>query len=174
VKVVKIAKDYEEIEPKFPVLVTCQYCESRIELDEKDVSIGEFGVFWYRCPVCKRRDMVDELPGITLSKNTIEFPTHFHHFVDGVDIQPEDIKKWIGEAIDFFRENPDSFTYITGSGNTGVMVQNYSGDEDYYVVVTKDFYDINIPYEDEDYAAQDKNSWEWKNKGVNLKRNDKD
>lgn len=169
-KVIEVSKRYTTNKTEFPIKETCEHCGSIIELDEMDLSLGKYGAMWYRCPVCKRKCIADNVEGIELTKDNIIFPDYFNHSIDGVDLDGKDIKEYIKEGIEYFRKNPDAFTFVTGSGNTGVMVQNYSGDEEYLVVVTKDYYDMNIPYEDEDYAAQDENGWKWNNDGVNLKR----
>ena len=168
-RIIERGKEYIN-KSKYPVKETCEYCGSVIELDEDDLNIGQYGAAYYICPVCGERCMADNVDGITLTADNIDFPKHFNHSVDGVKLTKEDVKKYIKDGIKFFRENPDSFTYVTGSGNTGVMVLNYSGDEEYLVVVTKDYYDMNIPYEKEDYAVQDAHDWAWENKGINLKR----
>lgn len=166
--IVEVGEKYREPENEFPLEVTCEYCRSKLELEEKDLTDGPYGAMWYRCPVCKRKCMCDEAVGIQLTGDNIVFPKHFNRSWDGVDIDPDGVKEYIKQGIDFFRENPNAFTYVTGSGNTGVMVQNYSGDEEYLVVVTKDYYSMIIPYESVDYDVQEKNGWQWENNGVNL------
>lgn len=169
-EIIEVSEEFKKDKVKFPIEVACEYCRSKLLLEKEDLECAEFGAMWYRCPVCKRRNMIDEVEGITLTADNINFPNNFWHYNDGVDLSSDDIKKYIKDGIIYFRNNPEVFTYCTGSGNTHVMVQNYSGDKDYYVVVTKDYYDMEIPYEDIDYAIQDENSWNWKNIGVNMKR----
>ena len=169
-EIVEKNERYELKEPVFPIEVVCEHCDSILKVEEVDLTCGALGLMYFRCPVCKRKSCIYELDEIELTKDNIIFPQHFWHHTNGVDISPGDIKKWINDAIDFFRENPDAFVYVTGSGNTSVLVQNYSGDEEYVVSVTKDCYETHIPYEKEDYVAQDENGWKWKNDGVNLKR----
>lgn len=172
-EIIEVSKEFATNETKFPLEVTCEYCGSKLLLDREDLSCGAFGAMWYTCPVCKRRCMADEVDGITLTANNIQFPDNFWYYKDGVDISPEEINKYIKDGIKFFRENPEAFTYVTGTGNSHIMVQNYSGDEDYYVVVSKDFYDAEIPYEDIDREIQKRNGAEWQNSGVNLKKKKK-
>ena len=162
--------DKYQYDVTFPIKVECDYCGSTLMVEKEDLTDGEFGAMWYRCPVCKRRCMADEVDGIKLTRDNIIFPKHFSHYIDGVDISPDDIKRYIKEGIDFFRENPSSFFYLTGSGNTVVILQNYSGDEEYAVTVSKDYYTMSIPYEDEDYAVQDQSGWQWTNKGVDVRK----
>lgn len=169
-KVIEVGKEYEEKETQYPIDVTCEYCGSRMLLEKSDVYIGPFGAVWYRCPICKRQCMADEATGITLTVDNIEFPKHFWHFGNGKDLSPEDIKQYIKDGVEYFRNNPDNFAFIAGTGNTYIIVENYSGDKEYHIVVAKDYYDMEIPYEDIDYNIQDQNNWEWKNVGVNIQR----
>lgn len=152
---------------KFPLRVCCEHCKSELEIDESDVWVGPFGAMWYTCGVCGEKCMADEIPGITLTPDNIEFPTHFYHFGEkAVELTPDEIKKYIKIAINYFRNNPENFCYYTGSGDTMVVVLNYSGDKEYHVSVAKGYYDIEIPYTDEDLRIQNQNNYEWKNKGI--------
>ena len=115
--------------------------------------------------------MADDVDGIILTEDNIEFPKHFYCFKDGVDVTSEEIKEYIKDAIKFFRNNPSCFCYSTGSGNTSVIVLNFSGDEEYAVNVAKGYYEAHIPYGDKDYLVHNANDWKWENIGVKKVRN---
>ena len=154
--------------PDFPIIITCAYCESELEVDRDDLQYGYLGCAHVVCPVCGEEiysglEQYDE----EFNYDTFEFPKHFYHFdcKDGaVDISPEEIKKYIQDGIKHFRKNPEAFCYHTGSGDTSVFVLNYSGDEEYAAVVAKGYYETEIPYAEEDYKAQENSDWEWENK----------
>lgn len=61
------------------------------------------------------------------------------------------INKWIQQGIEFLRENKDEYYYFTGSGNTLVHIYRFDGDEEYYVVVSKDYESSEVKFEEEDY-----------------------
>ena len=140
----------------------CPHCSAKI-FPPRDV-----------CPVCGKNSYVDDIDTPPITADTIKFPEHFHYFGDGVDINNEEIQEWIKKAIKWFRENPENFSYSTGTGNTRIHVENFSGDEAYCVVVSKDFYETEIPYEKADYCAQDNYDWNWKNKGIKIIYKDKE
>lgn len=154
----------------YPIQVICNNCGSKLEVEDGDAYVGHLGAMYYKCPVCSEENMVDELEGITLTKDNIEFPIHFYYFGNGVDLSSEEIRKYINDAINFFRNNPDNFCYTTGSGNTGILVQNFSGDHEYHVVVTKDFYETEIPYGTKDYDALESVNGRWRNVGIEAWR----
>ena len=51
--------------------------------------------------------------------------------------------------------NKDEFVYFTGTGTTMVYVFRFTGDEEYEVVVTKDYYNTYIPFKSEDYGGNE-------------------
>lgn len=151
-------------EPKyslFPKKLICEKCESELRYDESDIHIGVYGASHVLCPLCKHDNMIDdEEYNITLTKDNIEFPTHFHHCsveTGAVDnCNAEFVRECVKKAIKYFRENKDEFVYFTGTGTTMVYVFRFTGDEEYEVVVTKDYYSTYIPFKSEDYGGEDR------------------
>lgn len=149
----------EESKPlaPYPRKLICEKCESELEYDKSDLKIGTYGCVFLNCPLCNHTNMLDDNEeSITLTKDNVEFPTHFHHTsvktgaVDCCD--NEHIKEYIQKAIKYFRENKEEYDYgghITG--NLYINVHRWSGDECYEVSVSNDFYDTYIPFESEDY-----------------------
>lgn len=101
--------------------------------------------------------MVDELDGITLTKDNIEYPTHFVHTAKGLrhvkEVFPEEIQKEIKRGIEHLRKNNEDGcgSWYTSYGNLFIVIYRYPGDEEYFVVVTQDFYETYIPFEEVDY-----------------------
>lgn len=138
----------------FPMEVKCKYCKSVIELDKKDVDVFRDEVR-YECPVCKRENTFPQFDGITdtpITADTIRFPNDFYHFGNGVNVTEKEIENEIRKLIERFRNNIDESPYYYAAfGNTFIQVFNYPDDKEYYVVVSKNYYDIHIPYEQKDY-----------------------
>lgn len=140
----------------YPRKLICDNCESELEYEESDMEVGVYGAMHVKCPLCGYNNMLDgNKNDVTLTKDNIEFPIHFDHISkeDGaIDVcNNEFIKEYINRAIDYFRMNKNEYIYYVGTGNTMVQVHRYEGDEDYYIVVTNDYYHTYIPFEPEDY-----------------------
>lgn len=98
--------------------------------------------------------MVEEFEGITLTKDNLKYPQYFMHeskYHDCKEVNNEFILNEIKRAIEYLRLNKDDYTIELGSGDCYIFVHKYSGDEEYRVVVTRDWYETNIPFEEEDY-----------------------
>lgn len=152
--------DKEEQSNDYPREFTCEDCGSKLEYNKSDITIGVYGAGHIRCPLCKCNNMLyDDDEGITLTKDNIEYPTHFHHTsiengaIDTCD--NENVRKAINDAIEFFRNNKKEYSWYTMSGNLCVFVQRFDGDEEYVVWVTDDYHSTYIPFEQEDYADYD-------------------
>lgn len=141
----------------YPRKFVCENCKSELEYDKDDLRIGAYGAVFLDCPLCGYDNMFDDHEdSITLTKDNIEFPTHYHHVctdngaVDCCD--NEHIKKYLNEAIAYFRKNKDDYSWGTHvTGNLFMNVRRWSGDECYEVSISNDFYSMEIPFEPEDY-----------------------
>lgn len=151
-------KENEVVNAKpYPREVTCEYCGSTLEYDKSDVVIGEFGCAYIHCPLCDNDTYTyQDDEDVTLTVDNIEFPVHFHHVskeTGAVDCcNNEEVRKYIRKAIEYFRNNKEEFDWgcwITG--NLYIQVHRYSGDEEYEVTVSNNFYSTDIPFEAEDY-----------------------
>lgn len=144
-------------EEKIPEVlkIHCNECGSELEITENDTHIGWLGARFITCPCCGEESMVDELNGITLTKDNLKFPVHFNRTTKGlrhvVETKSDEIIKEIKRAITYFRENKDDWNWYTSYGDLFVNIYRYDGDEEYFVLVTKDFYETHIPFEKEDY-----------------------
>lgn len=144
-----------EIKP-YPRIWICEDCGSELEYEKSDLRMGVLGCMYLDCPCCGRDNMIEDNEStIILTVDNVEFPTHFFHTSkeDGaVDIcNNEEVKNYIRRAIEYFRKNKEEFAWESGSGNLRVIVFRYDGDENYEIIVTKDYYETYIPFESEDY-----------------------
>ena len=133
----------------------CEHCDSELEFTKDDTHIGWLGAAYITCPCCGNESMVDELDGITLTKDNIEFPVHFQRCNKGMkhvkEVSNEEIVNEVRNGIEYFRKNKDEYYWYTSRGDLFMILFRYAGDEEYFVVVTKDFYETYIPFESEDY-----------------------
>lgn len=145
----------------YPRKLICGKCDSELQYDVEDLVEGVYGAMHVVCPLCGHSNMLDgDEHDVTVTKDNIKFPTHFHHTsveTGAVDnCNAEHVKKCVKEAIKYFRENKNEFAYTMSSGTTTVHVFRYTGDEEYVVVVSKDYYETYIPFEPEDYGGEDR------------------
>lgn len=150
-----VGKDVKVIKP-YPRELVCEQCGSSLEYEESDIRMGALGCVYLDCPLCHYENMLEENENtITLTVNNVEFPTHFFHTsTEGGAVDccnNEEIKKCIQKAVNYFRENKEAFNWSTQTGNLYICVRRYSDDEDYEVIVTKDYYSTYIPFEPKDY-----------------------
>ena len=135
--------------------IHCSECGSELEITKDDTHIGWLGAAFINCPCCGQESMVDEMDGITLTIDNIEFPVHFHRtdleLGNAKEVSASEIKKEIQRGVEHFRNNKDAFCWYTSYGDLFLVMFRYPGDEEYWVVVTKDFYETCIPFEKEDY-----------------------
>lgn len=137
---------------KFPLVVKCGHCGSKLEVERSDLYEGELKLLFYDCPVCGEKNDCFEAEDLTedLTVDNMEFPLNFHCSNGGVDISNDEIKEYIRKGVKFFRENPNEYEWYTETGNTAIFVQNFPGDENYYVIVAKDYYSAWLNYQDID------------------------
>lgn len=141
----------------YPRKLVCDVCSSELEYEEEDLRMGEYGCMHLDCPLCGEDNMLDpHEKNITLTKDNIQFPLHFHHVCEengAVDCcNQEYFKEYLNKAIAYFRQHKDEYSWgghITG--NLYLCVRRYEGDETYDVTVSRDFYTMDIPFEREDY-----------------------
>lgn len=153
-----IEKIEKFIEP-YPRKCTCDSCKSELEYKKSDTRIGALGCVYIDCPLCGYENMlIENEQEIELTADNVKFPTHFFHIskeTGAVDTcNNEEVKKCIRKGIDYFRNNKndeDSYTWYTTYGNLFVQIYKYSGDENYWVLVSNNYYDTYIPFEPEDY-----------------------
>lgn len=145
----------EENNITYPLKINCSECDSELEITEEDTHIGWMGARFINCPCCGNEAMIDELDGITLTTENLEFPVHFIRTTKGlrhvIEVSSDDIIKEIKKGITYFREHKDEYYWYTSRGDLFLIIFRYSGDEEYFVMVTKDFYETYIPFEKEDY-----------------------
>lgn len=141
----------------YPRKCICENCSSELEYDKSDVVIGAFGCAFVHCPLCDENTYLsDDEEDVILTVDNIEFPVHFSHTskeTGAVDCcNNETVRKYIRKAINYFRNNKEEFDWGGHiSGNFYIQVHRYSGDENYEVTVSNDFYSTDIPFETEDY-----------------------
>lgn len=146
---------YIKYEP-YPRKMTCECCGSELEYEESDLYMGTYGCMHLDCPCCGEDNMLDpHEKNIILTKNNIEFPTHFHHVCvenGAVECCDEYFREYVNKGIEYLRNNKDETDWgghITG--NFYIHIRKYDGDRVYDVTVSRDFYTMDIPFEKEDY-----------------------
>jgi glycerophosphoryl diester phosphodiesterase len=96
-----------------------------------------------------------EFEGVTLNINTLKFPDHFHRTNKDLrhvaEVTDSELRASIKQAIDFFRANKDEWSWFTMYGDLFLQVYRFDGDEEYSIVIARDFYEATLPFEAVDY-----------------------
>lgn len=135
----KVLRDNYSTKPYVkPTKIKCEHCCSEFEYEESDIEIGQLGCAYVKCPLCGYENYLeDERYELRLTPNNLEFPKHFYRFC-----KDKDSKEISNESSDY---------YYAGTGDTLVIVFKMDGDESYSVIVCKDRYETDIPFEEIDY-----------------------
>ena len=135
------------------VQVTCDYCESVLEITSKDVHYGEFGRAMIECPCCGKETFADGFADLVLTSDNLVFPDHFDHCIAGdwdgtVNCFERNLIPEIRNAISYLRTYKEE-SYYGGHivGNLVLYVVRNKRDEEYEVIASKDFYSTIIPFE---------------------------
>ena len=138
------------------VKIECENCGSVLEVSKEDTHIGCLGLPYATCPCCNYEMHVEEFDdaAIYIYASNVNYPTHFMSFNKdfiAVEISDDTINEWIQEGVQYFRENPKKLVYYVGSGNAMMYMYRHAEDEEYYVMVSKDYEEGRIEFEEEDY-----------------------
>lgn len=151
----KQATYIKETAKRYPRKLVCDTCGSELEYEESDMIVGALGCMFVDCPCCGRDNMIEDEDGVELTKYNIEFPTHFFYTSEETGAvnccDNENVKRYINQAIDYFRKHKDEYNWFCCTGNLYIDVSRFEGDEDYWVVVSNNYYETHIPFEAEDY-----------------------
>lgn len=148
----------KEIEMPYPRELICENCGSKLQYEESDLHMGEYGCMHITCPLCDCDNMLDDNENnIMLTVNNIEFPIHFNHTSKESGAKDtcnaDNVKKEIQRAINYFRtnKNENEYSFSTSYGNLYINVMKFDEDEEYHITVSNNFYEMDINFEKEDY-----------------------
>ena len=139
IKVIGKKKEEKKVYKTF-----CDECRAELEFEESDTYIGTYGCRELICPECGEKVLVENLDGIDLDENNIEFPVHFSHTSDTAkNIDNNTIQEWARTCLKEVKEDTGSDFHMNASGDTVVIALRYG--DGYGVYVAKQYYDCEIP-----------------------------
>ena len=133
--------------------VTCDNCESVMEVTKDDCHVGTWGMPQITCPVCGEECVVEELCGEMTQKInslTVQCPIHFSKMPDKAYKVPDsEITDGVKRVLIDLEDNgtPGSYS-IWGTGN--VVMFGAMTKDDIIVYVCKDYDELWIPLKEED------------------------
>ena len=149
-----VVKALEEKEPD-SIITCCDQCGSELEISPEDMYVGWLGAMHCICPCCGEETMVEQAKGITLTKDNVRFPQHYIRAATSVrnivKLKDEEIDKKVRIGVEYLRQHKDEYYWSIRIMDTFIIVFNLSDDNTYNVVVSKDFYETDIPFTKEDY-----------------------
>ena len=133
--------------------VTCDNCESVMEVTRGDCHVGTWGMPQVTCPVCSEECVVEELCGDMtqeITSLTVQYPIHFSKMPDKAYKLPDsEITNGVKHVLKDLEDNGTPGTYsIYGTGN--VVVLGTMSKDDIIVYVCKDYDELWIPLKEED------------------------
>jgi hypothetical protein len=120
-------------------------CGVLLEYTGEDIENGAFGCPCIECPKCKGKIYIeDERYDKNITIDNISYPQDFFNSKNGVDIDDQEINKWIHECLVSLRGSKEDYGVFAtaGSGNTMVFVVKY--EDEYSVYVSKKYYECSI------------------------------
>lgn len=124
--------------------VTCEECNSIFEVNNSELKIGHLGLKYCKCPCCGEEIYEEDFGEIELTADSVKFPQHYFYFGDGKDLKDEEINKYVRESVKCLKENNQDFKYVA-TGNSFIFVQRLEAEDEYYIIVCKNYYDTYIP-----------------------------
>ena len=137
-----IGEECEFIMDEVKNILHCEYCGEELHGEPQ---VGQFGLKYIHCDYCGEDSYNEDLGEIELTKDNLHFPQHYHCFKNGVDKSDEWIDKQVRKGLEYLENNPTEDFVELGTGNTNICIIKYEGDEEYRIVVSKGYYDTNIP-----------------------------
>ena len=136
----------DESKPK-TYKITCEHCNSELEVEDDDIQVGTYGMGYVVCPCCGEETYSDELADyFPLTKDNVEFPTHYSSSNKAISVDDDTINKWVKECIEKFDPNDENdWVRCIGSGDTMVFVFKFDGDGVYQIYICKKYYETFIP-----------------------------
>lgn len=133
--------------------VTCDNCESVMEVTKDDCHVGTWGMPQVTCSVCSEECVVEELCGEMtqeITSLTVQYPIHFSKMPDKAHkVSDSEITDGVKRVLKYLEDNGTPGTYsIYGTGN--VVVLGTMSKDDIIVYVCKDYDELWIPLKEED------------------------
>ena len=125
-------------------ILKCEYCGEELHGEPQ---VGVLGLKYIHCDHCGENSYNEELGEIELTKDNLHFPQHYYNFNNGKDVTYEWIDEQVRKGLEYLENNSTEDFIELGTGNTNICITKYEGDEEYRVVVSKGYYNANIPIE---------------------------
>lgn len=128
-----------------PTRVICEVCNSKFDIDEYDLEVGEYGCKYWTC-ICGYKNYIDN--SITLTEANIQYPQHFAQYTGGSVLSDDETNKYIKTAISGLKKGID-YSY---AGTADTLVIAFKSDDEEHeadVIVAKNYYQtfVKIPEE---------------------------
>lgn len=130
--------------------ITCENCESELEVEDDDIKVGTYGMGYVVCPCCGENTYPDEFANrLSLTKDNLRFPVHYSSSKKAINVDDDTINKWVRECIEKFDPNDENdWLRYAGSGDTMVFVLKFEDDGDYQIYVCKNYYETFVPFDE--------------------------
>lgn len=144
----KVIKATIKRKNSYPRKTICENCESEIEYDKDDLTEGFNGVMSIKCPVCNEEIYLwNNENNVALNSDNIKFPQNFYHTsieTGAIDnCNDRVIRNEVKKLIELIGDK-DGIAY-SECGTLHISVARCSENKVYQIVVSKDYYSLEIP-----------------------------
>ena len=144
----KIIKDNYNNTVAISGTIVCERCDSVFEFDQYDLKYDyDNDIGYVVCPCCKFKNDVEEIKERELSVDNVSYPYDYYDFSNGKNVDNNEINDNVRETIHWLMENPDEPFKFVAFGNTLICVFNKLEEDEYDVIVTKNYQETYIPKE---------------------------
>ncbi len=128
--------------------ITCENCDSELEVTDEDIEIGKLGMGYVKCPCCGENTYADEISdACILTKENLHFPQHYMDCKNAISLSDKDIDKCVKKLIEQFDPtDKNDWCRFTGTGDTMVFVFKFDEDREYNIYVCQNYYETYLPF----------------------------
>lgn len=139
-----IVNNYSKEKSNNSIKFICKNCSSELLINEDDLITHSNGVNSIICPCCRKMSQVFKEELFPITTENISYPKHFSVVNKDInkhikDVSDKEINDEIKIGIDYLKQNKDRSFYFLSYGDTFLLIINCKEDDEYMIIVTKNF-----------------------------------
>lgn len=127
----------------------CENCGNEVQVEDSELTIGEYGCKYWTCPHCSEKNYADE--GEILTADNLVYPQHFASFKNGKQIDAKKLNEWAKEAVAALDKNVDYAVHGCGNSLVFAYKSDPESNEVEVVVCDNGYYETFVEIPEEKY-----------------------